>query len=175
MEGDCTHTMDDQATVWLCHRYIPHHGPQKETIPDHLWPVRSAACAALDANMGILLTQTCFASKPSPSMSRSTSIPALKAGSRSSLCVLLMHDFDCACGAGFLAFGLLSLLPPLAGTALLFMTLGELAIAFSDVVIDGVVVECSRGEDQATAGSLQSICWGSQASQSLYLGMHAHE
>ena len=44
------------------------------------------------------------------------------------------------------------------------MTLGELAIAFSDVVIDGVVVECSRGADQATAGSLQSICWGSQAS-----------
>ena len=66
--------------------------------------------------------------------------------------------------AGFLAFGLLGILPPLAGTALLFMTLGELAIAFSDVVIDGVVVECSRGEDQATAGSLQSICWGSQAS-----------
>ena len=64
---------------------------------------------------------------------------------------------------GFLAFGLLSILPPLAGTALLLMTLGELAIAFSDVVIDGVVVECSRGEDQATAGSLQSICWGSQA------------
>jgi hypothetical protein len=26
----------------------------------------------------------------------------------------------------------------------------------------GVVVERSRGEDQATAGSLQSICWGSQ-------------
>ena len=50
----------------------------------------------------------------------------------------------------------------MAATALLFMTLGELAIAFSDVVIDGVVVECSRGADQATAGSLQSICWGSQ-------------
>ena len=54
-------------------------------------------------------------------------------------------------------------MPPAAGSALLFMTLGELAIAFSDVVIDGVVVECSRGADQATAGSLQSICWGSQA------------
>ncbi|CAK0783008.1 hypothetical protein CVIRNUC_006203 [Coccomyxa viridis] len=68
------------------------------------------------------------------------------------------------CGlAGFLAFGLLSLMPPAAGSALLLMTLGELAIAFSDVVIDGVVVECSRGADQATAGSLQSICWGSQA------------
>ena len=73
--------------------------------------------------------------------------------------------------AGFTAFGLLSILPPLAGTALLFMTLGELAIAFSDVVIDGVVVECSRGEDQATAGSLQSICWGSQARQApVYIG-----
>ena len=55
-------------------------------------------------------------------------------------------------------------MPPAAGSALLLMTLGELAIAFSDVVIDGVVVECSRGADQATAGSLQSICWGSQAS-----------
>ena len=42
---------------------------------------------------------------------------------------------------GFLAFGLLSLLPPLAATALLFMTLGELAIAFSTVVIDGVAVD----------------------------------
>lgn len=41
--------------------------------------------------------------------------------------------------------------------------LGELAIAFSDVVIDGVVVERSRVESQAAAGSLQSICWGSQA------------
>ena len=43
------------------------------------------------------------------------------------------------------------------------LQLGELAIAFSDVVVDGVVVERSRNESQATAGSLQSICWGSQA------------
>lgn len=66
--------------------------------------------------------------------------------------------------AGALAFGLLGALPAAAGRALLLMTAGELAIAFSDVVIDGVVVERSRGEDQATAGSLQSICWGSQVS-----------
>jgi hypothetical protein len=64
--------------------------------------------------------------------------------------------------AGFVAFGLLGVLPPSGFSALLLMTLGELAIAFSDVVIDGVVVERSRGEEQATAGSLQSICWGSQ-------------
>ena len=57
---------------------------------------------------------------------------------------------------------LLGALPPAGFSALVFMTLGELAIAFSDVVIDGVVVERSRGEEQATAGSLQSICWGSQ-------------
>ena len=42
------------------------------------------------------------------------------------------------------------------------MTSAELAIAFSDVVIDGVVVERSRGEALATAGALQSVCWGSQ-------------
>ena len=50
---------------------------------------------------------------------------------------------------------------------LLGSQLGELAIAFSDVVIDGVVVERSRNESQATAGSLQSICWGSQARTAL--------
>ncbi|KAK9903962.1 hypothetical protein WJX75_001434 [Coccomyxa subellipsoidea] len=68
------------------------------------------------------------------------------------------------CGlTGTAAFGLLCALPAAPLPALLLMTAGELAIAFSDVVIDGVVVERSRGEDQATAGSLQSICWGSQA------------
>ncbi|CAL8470505.1 g10047 [Coccomyxa elongata] len=68
------------------------------------------------------------------------------------------------CGlTGTAAFGLLGALPAAALPALVLMTAGELAIAFSDVVIDGVVVERSRGEDQETAGSLQSICWGSQA------------
>ena len=44
----------------------------------------------------------------------------------------------------------------------MFMTLAEGSIAFSDVVVDGIVVEKSRNEPLATAGSLQSICWGSQ-------------
>ena len=43
------------------------------------------------------------------------------------------------------------------------MTLSELAIAFSDVVVDALVVERARGESQATAGSLQSLCWGAQS------------
>ena len=64
--------------------------------------------------------------------------------------------------AGMMAFSMLSLGPPRPLLALLFMTLAELAIAFSDVCIDGVVVEKSKGEDQAMAGSLQSLCWGSQ-------------
>lgn len=64
--------------------------------------------------------------------------------------------------AGASAFGALSAVPPGPAAALAFMTLGELAIAFSDVAIDGVVVERSRAEDQAGAGSLQSLCWGSQ-------------
>ena len=64
--------------------------------------------------------------------------------------------------AGMMAFSMLSFFPPLPLLALLLMTLAELAIAFSDVCIDGVVVEKSKGEDQAMAGSLQSLCWGSQ-------------
>ena len=61
-----------------------------------------------------------------------------------------------------MAFSMLSFCPPLPLLALLLMTLAELAIAFSDVCVDGVVVEKSKGEDQAMAGSLQSLCWGSQ-------------
>ena len=57
---------------------------------------------------------------------------------------------------------MLSFCPPLPLLALLLMTLAELAIAFSDVCVDGVVVEKCKGEDQAVAGSLQSLCWGSQ-------------
>ncbi|KAJ4968390.1 hypothetical protein NE237_015091 [Protea cynaroides] len=41
--------------------------------------------------------------------------------------------------------------------------LGSLSVAFSDVVVDSMVVERARGESQATSGSLQSLCWGSSA------------
>jgi hypothetical protein len=52
-------------------------------------------------------------------------------------------------------------------TALVLITASELSVAFSDVVVDAVVVEVARGEPQATAGALQSLCWGAQAVGSL--------
>lgn len=41
--------------------------------------------------------------------------------------------------------------------------LSSLSVAFSDVVVDSMVVERARGESQVTSGSLQSLCWGSSA------------
>jgi folate/biopterin transporter len=41
--------------------------------------------------------------------------------------------------------------------------LSSLSVAFSDVVVDSMVVEKARGESQGAAGSLQSLCWGSSA------------
>lgn len=43
------------------------------------------------------------------------------------------------------------------------MLLGSFSTACSDVVVDSIVVERARGEPQATAGSLQSLCWASAA------------
>ncbi|MBA0651632.1 hypothetical protein Goklo_018940, partial [Gossypium klotzschianum] len=41
--------------------------------------------------------------------------------------------------------------------------LGSFSVAFSDVVVDSMVVERARGESQSVSGSLQSLCWGSSA------------
>ncbi|VVB07443.1 unnamed protein product [Arabis nemorensis] len=41
--------------------------------------------------------------------------------------------------------------------------LSSLSVAFSDVVVDSMVVERARGESQSVSGSLQSLCWGSSA------------
>ncbi|KAL2922619.1 Folate-biopterin transporter 1 chloroplastic [Bienertia sinuspersici] len=41
--------------------------------------------------------------------------------------------------------------------------LGSLSVAFSDVVVDSMIVERARGESQSLSGSLQSLCWGSSA------------
>lgn len=48
-----------------------------------------------------------------------------------------------------------------ATTAVTALIVGSLATACADVVADSIVVELSRGEPQSTAGSLQSLCWGS--------------
>ncbi len=43
------------------------------------------------------------------------------------------------------------------------IALGSLSVAVSDVIVDSLVVERARGESQADAGSLQSLCWGASA------------
>ncbi|MEH2394300.1 MAG: folate/biopterin family MFS transporter [Nostoc sp.] len=47
--------------------------------------------------------------------------------------------------------------------ATLAITLSSLSVAMSDVIVDSLVVERARGESQAKAGSLQSVCWGASA------------
>lgn len=50
---------------------------------------------------------------------------------------------------------------PLAAAAAI--ALGSLSVAFSDVIVDSVVVERARKESLATAGALQSLSWGASA------------
>jgi folate/biopterin transporter len=47
--------------------------------------------------------------------------------------------------------------------ATLAIALGSLSVAMSDVIVDSLLVERVRGESQAKAGSLQSLCWGASA------------
>ena len=47
--------------------------------------------------------------------------------------------------------------------ATLAIALASLSVAMSDVIVDSLVVERARGESQAKAGSLQSLCWGASA------------
>ncbi len=47
--------------------------------------------------------------------------------------------------------------------ATLAIALSSLSVAMSDVIVDSLVVERARGESQAKAGSLQSLCWGTAA------------
>ncbi|WP_088893577.1 folate/biopterin family MFS transporter [Leptolyngbya ohadii] len=48
-------------------------------------------------------------------------------------------------------------------TATAAIALGSLSVAFSDVIVDSLVVERARGESVQDAGSLQSVCWGASA------------
>jgi folate/biopterin transporter len=47
--------------------------------------------------------------------------------------------------------------------AIAALTLGSLAVAVSDVIVDSLVVERARQESQSDAGSLQSLAWGASA------------
>ncbi|KAG0600632.1 hypothetical protein M758_11G049200 [Ceratodon purpureus] len=68
------------------------------------------------------------------------------------------------CGIlGALCWGSLSLFVDNKYAAMTAILLSSLSVAFSDVVVDSMVVEKARGESQGAAGSLQSLCWGSSA------------
>lgn len=64
---------------------------------------------------------------------------------------------------GFLSWVALATVVHSAWAAVLAIALGSLSVAFSDVIVDSLVVERARQESVGDAGSLQSLCWGSSA------------
>ncbi|GMH18831.1 hypothetical protein Nepgr_020672 [Nepenthes gracilis] len=64
---------------------------------------------------------------------------------------------------GALAWSLMATVVDGKYSAAFCILLGSLSVAFSDVVVDSMVVERSRGESQSMSGSLQSLCWGFSA------------
>jgi folate/biopterin transporter len=48
-------------------------------------------------------------------------------------------------------------------TATMANILSSISVAFSDVIVDSLVVERARGESSSKAGSLQSVCWSASA------------
>jgi folate/biopterin transporter len=64
---------------------------------------------------------------------------------------------------GFLSWVALATIVHSAWSATLAIALGSLSVAFSDVIVDSLVVERARQESVGDAGSLQALCWGSSA------------
>lgn len=64
---------------------------------------------------------------------------------------------------GALSWSLMAMFVDSKYGATFCVLLGSLSVAFSDVVVDSMVVERARGESQSMSGSLQSLCWGSSA------------
>jgi folate/biopterin transporter len=50
-----------------------------------------------------------------------------------------------------------------AATATLAIAMTSLSVAFSDVIVDSLIVERARTESLGKSGSLQSLCWGASA------------
>ncbi len=64
---------------------------------------------------------------------------------------------------GMVAWLLLATVVQNAWSATAAIALSSLSVAFSDVIVDSLVVERARQESLASSGSLQSICWGASA------------
>ena len=50
-----------------------------------------------------------------------------------------------------------------ATTATIAIAITSLSVAFSDVIVDSLIVERARSESVSKAGSLQALCWGASA------------
>ncbi len=50
-----------------------------------------------------------------------------------------------------------------AATATIAIAMTSLSVAFSDVIVDSLIVERARSESVSKAGSLQALCWGASA------------
>jgi folate/biopterin transporter len=64
---------------------------------------------------------------------------------------------------GMVAWILLATVVQDAWSATAAICLSSLSVAFSDVIVDSLVVERARNESVEAAGSLQAICWGASA------------
>ena len=64
---------------------------------------------------------------------------------------------------GALSWVVLATVVDSAWEAAATIALGSLSVAFSDVIVDSLVVERARNESLSAAGSLQSLCWGATA------------
>jgi len=64
---------------------------------------------------------------------------------------------------GVLAWVAMATVVHSAWAATLAIALSSLSVAFSDVIVDSIVVERARNESLAKAGSLQSLSWGASA------------
>ncbi|WP_390883497.1 folate/biopterin family MFS transporter [Kovacikia minuta] len=64
---------------------------------------------------------------------------------------------------GALAWTAMATVVHTAWAATTAIALSSLSVAFSDVIVDSLVVERARKESVGDAGSLQSLCWGASA------------
>ncbi len=64
---------------------------------------------------------------------------------------------------GTLSWVLMATVVHTAWAAMVAIALGSLSVAFSDVIVDSVVVERARKESLANAGALQSLSWGASS------------
>lgn len=64
---------------------------------------------------------------------------------------------------GVLAWAMMATVVHSSWAAMLAIALSSLSVAFSDVIVDSLVVERARQESISKAGSLQAICWGASS------------